>query len=162
MYWIQCVASIRLLRIWKKKSFLIIPGGIFWIKLITNIYIQACDTALLYCTYQTSMGNNQIIHNYWSKEQKHKQKKIPRCLGKDLNSYASEHNTVCGLRRNFPCGQVVSVTTYCGVSGMKLANFIKALLKKVDNLSDPACPLCTHMKNESLLYYAYHEEFCLL
>lgn len=52
-----------------------------------------------------------------SKEKKHKQKKILRLLGKHLNSYASRHKTVCGLKF-FPCGQAVSVTTYCRVSGM--------------------------------------------
>jgi len=49
-----------------------------------------------------------------------KEKKIPRLLGKDVNSHASGHKTVYGLGGNFPCGQVVSVTTYCRVSGMPI------------------------------------------
>lgn len=63
------------------------------------------------------MGNNQSIHNYCSKEKKHKQKNILRLLGKHLNFYASRHKAVYGLK-NFPYGQAVSVTTYCRVSGM--------------------------------------------
>lgn len=35
---------------------------------------------------------------------------------------------------------------------LKLASFINSLLKEVDSLSDQVHPLCTHMKNESLLY----------
>lgn len=99
-----------------------------------------------------------------SKEKKHKQKKILRLLGKHLNSYASRHKTVCGLKffslwTSNLCNNLLQSFWH---AHLKLANFINALLKKVGNFSDPACPLCTHMKNESLSYFAYHEQFCLL
>lgn len=78
---------------------------------------QYCNTAHTKLLWTVTTISTVIVVISRKKTQPNKQN-IPRPKGKDVNSYALGHKTVCGLGGNFPGRQAVSVTTYHRDSGM--------------------------------------------